>query len=368
MPSTQRRPRPVRDAEVAKTPEIITGVRIIQATMDSSLTDTQRLELLEETYTRLKSAHGRKPLLHPVSLGIAKQLIAMGEQSRAVEWLRNILTRDPYDTAASADLVNTLWKMEKWGDAAIFIKQQLDIRGEHPVMLYAYGRSLFESGEFSGAIGALTRSLALAENKRRLKTQVRKLRERALELGGTLIPPRPPTPPSAPVTRAEFEAALDAFGHAVSSMRRMAFWGKKRKKGQRPWIERPERKAQDLLHMYLQAKFDERAEPFEEIIAGAGRIDLYLKLVGGLSIVLELKMCGGGYSGAYAAAGEEQITHYMENKGAKLGYLVVFDGRARLFGKRVLSGRRSGYTVIERSFDVRPEVKRRKARKGRLMC
>ena len=83
-------------------------------------------------------------------------------------------------------------------------------------------------------------------------------------------------------------------------------------------------------------------EPFEEIVAGAGRIDLYLKFAGGLSIVVEIKMCGGSYSSAYAAAGEQQITHYMENKGTKLGYLLVFDGRTRDFGKRVLSGRRSG--------------------------
>ena len=182
------------------------------------------------------------------------------------------------------------------------------------------------------------------------------LRERALELGGTLLPPNSPRPASGPVTRKEFEAALISFGHAVSTMRRMAFWGKK-KGARRPWIKRPERKAQDLLHMYLQAKFGERVEPDEEIVAGAGHIDLYVKLVGGPSIVVEIKMCGGGYSSAYAAAGEHQITHYMKNKGTKLGYLVVFEGRTRMFGKRVLSGRRGGYTVIEQGVDVRPTVK-----------
>ena len=79
---------------------------------------------------------------------MAKQLIALGELQRAVEWLRKVLAVDPFDQAASADLVNTLWKMKKWGEAAVFIKQQLDLRGEHPVMLYAYGRSLFESVNF----------------------------------------------------------------------------------------------------------------------------------------------------------------------------------------------------------------------------
>jgi hypothetical protein len=227
-------------------------------------------------------------------------------------------------------------------------------------MLYAYGRSLFESGEFSGAIVALTRSLALGKDNENLTAQARKLRERALELGGTLLPPSPAKPATGPVTRKEFEAALGAFGCAVSRMRRMAFW-KKRKNRQRIWIERPERKAQDLLHMYLQAKFDQRVELYEEIIAGAGRIDLYVKLMGGLSIVVEIKMCGGSYSSAYAGAGEHQITHYMENKGTKLGYLVVFDGRMRMFGRSVLSGRRRAYTVIEQCVNVRPEFKPRAA-------
>jgi tetratricopeptide (TPR) repeat protein len=355
----------LHDAEAAGNLEIVAGVSLLRATMEKSLTDIQRLQLLEEVYTRLKVAHVKEPLLHPVSLAIAKHLISMGELQRATEWFRRILERDPFDTMASASLVNTLWKMKKWGDAATFIKRQLDFRGDHPVMLYAYGRSLLESGEFSGAIGAFTRSLALASNNRQLKRRVRKLRDRAFELGGTLRPPPPLKTSDAPVTRAEFEAALDAFGRAVSAMRRMAFWRKERKNGQRPWIERPERKAQDLLHMYLQAKFDERAEPFEEITAGAGRIDLYLKVMGGLSIIIEIKMCGGSYSSTYAAAGEEQITHYMENKNTRLGYLVVFDGRARNFGKRVLPSRRNGYTVLVRYVDVRPEVKQRSGKKKR---
>lgn len=347
----------LRDAEAAKNLEVVAGVRVLQATMDPSLTDMQRLERLEETHARLVSAQGRKPLLRPVSLAIAKQLVTMGELQRAVEWFRNILARDPHDVA-SADLVQTLWKMEKWGEAATFIKQQLDLRGELPGMLYAYGKSLFESGELSGAIAALTRSLALAQDNEILKKQALTLRDRALELGGTLLPPAPPKPTSGPVTREEFETALGDFGRAVSAMRRMAFW-RENKDRQRSWVERPERKAQDLLHMYLQAKFDQRIELYEEIVAGAGRIDLYVKLAGGLSVVIELKMCGGSYSSAYAAAGEHQITHYMENKETNLGYLVIFDGRTRMFGTSVLSLPSRARTVIEQFIDVRPEVRPR---------
>ena len=80
----------VRDAEAASNLEIIAGVRVIQATMDKSLTDMPRLERLEETYTSLKVGDAAEPLLHPVSLGLAKQLIKMRQFQRAVEWLRKI--------------------------------------------------------------------------------------------------------------------------------------------------------------------------------------------------------------------------------------------------------------------------------------
>jgi tetratricopeptide (TPR) repeat protein len=219
----------LRDAEAAKNLEVIAAIGVLQGTMDTTLTDSQRLERLEETYTRLVTAHGRKPLLHPVTFAIARQLVAMGELQRAVEWFRKIVARDPYDAAASAELVNCLWKMEKWGGAAIFIKKQLELLGEHPVMLFAYGKSLFESGEFSGAIAALTRSLALGEHNENLKANALKLRDRALEMGGTLLPPPPPKPATGPVTREEFEAALGAFGGAVSAMRAAWRFGPKRK-------------------------------------------------------------------------------------------------------------------------------------------
>lgn len=59
----------VRDAEAAGNLEIVAAVRVIEATMDQSLTDMQRLERLEETYTHLNVGGAAEPLLHPVSLG-----------------------------------------------------------------------------------------------------------------------------------------------------------------------------------------------------------------------------------------------------------------------------------------------------------
>jgi hypothetical protein len=40
--------------------------------------------------------------------------------------------------------------------------------------------------------------------------------------------------------------------------------------------------AEDLLHTFLKARFGDRVEIFEEVGTGAGRLDLYVKLEGGL--------------------------------------------------------------------------------------
>jgi hypothetical protein len=47
----------------------------------------------------------------------------------------------------------------------------------------------------------------------------------------------------------------------------------------------------------------------------------------------------------------------MSNRGKQLGYLLVFDGRSKSNGKRVLQRRNGPQTIVEYSVDVRQEVK-----------
>jgi tetratricopeptide (TPR) repeat protein len=347
----------LKDAEAANNLEIIASVRILQSTYDPLLADFQRLEILEETERRVAEVHGRRPMLDLVQFALGRQLVVMGQPQRAVEWFKKILSNDPFDVKARNGLLDCLWKLEKWGDAATFLRGQLDLFGEMPGLLYVYGKSLFEAGDFSGAVSALTKSFALAHRDESLQKRVFELREEALRLGGTVTPPRPPQPASGPVTREEFETALCDFSRFISAVKRMTFWIKDHDDYE--WVAKPEGRAQDFLHIFLQARFGERVEVFEELKTGAGRLDLYVRLIGGLSIVVELKMAGFRYSGPYAAVGEEQIIHYMENRRTNLGYLVVFDARLDTFGAALLSGSHGSHTVIEEIIDVRPRVKRR---------
>jgi hypothetical protein len=195
------------------------------------------------------------------------------------------------------------------------------------------------------------------ENSRLWNTEraVVALRDRALDLGGKIIPASE-SPLAGPVSRDEFDAALKEFSRFVSGAKRMTFW-RKDDAGKRAWVQRPEAHAQNLLHTYMHAKFGERVEIFEELDTGAGRLDLYIKLSGGLSIVLELKMCGAGYSSDYAASGETQLVHYMDNRKTHLGYLVVFDARMVKRGQILLPGVNGSHTLVETLIDMRPEVK-----------
>jgi hypothetical protein len=75
---------------------------------------------------------------------------------------------------------------------------------------------------------------------------------------------------------------------------------------------------------------------------------------------MELKMAGFRYSSPYAASGEDQIIHYMDNRQTHLGYLVVFDARLEMHGEKLLSGTPSQHTVMEMLVDVRPRMGRKK--------
>ena len=66
-------------------------------------------------------------------------------------------------------------------------------------------------------------------------------------------------------------------------------------------------------------------------------------------------MCGSGYSSNYAASGETQIVHYMNNRQTNIGYLVIFDARATINARSVLSTSPQ-QTIIEVFVDVRPDV------------
>jgi len=343
----------LRDAETTSNFDLAASVQVYRANGDSRLEEAQRLGLLEEALRQYRGK-AQPRIVNMVKTAIAVRLSQMGSLDRAADWLEQVHLDEPLDVAARNTLVDCLWKDEQWGRAANVFRKDLQRRGEAPGLLYGYAKSLFESGDVDGALTAAARSIKLAGDPAwPFMKDATELRDKALDLGGKIVSTVPAVA-TGPVSREEFEAALGEFANFVKAKKRMTFWRLNEKK-ERVWASSPEAYAQTLLHTYMQAKFGDRVDIFEELDTGAGRLDLYVKLEGGLSMVVELKMCGSGYSSNYAASGETQIVHYMNNRQTNIGYLVIFDARATINARSVLSTSPQ-QTIIEVFVDVRPDV------------
>ncbi|HZS25952.1 MAG TPA: hypothetical protein VFB76_01880 [Candidatus Angelobacter sp.] len=350
----------VKRAEASGAVEIVAAARVATAELDSTLNEAARIGLLERILNDLDAANVHERAKEPARFALALRLGNLGQEGRAEGWYRKILAANPNNFPVRDRLIQCLWNQKKWGGAAKLLSGEIDRLGRVPGLLFALGKSLVEAGDFTRAVPLLTGSLKFADDPQ-LKELARAIRERALESGGTVPPPQPIPTPANLVTYEVLESALADFSKFIAADKRMAFWTPIGNNDHK-WVEQPERRAKDFLHIFLKARFHDRMDVFEEIGAGAGRIDMYLKFGNGLSAVLELKMCGKGYSSTYAASGEEQIIHYLENRDTSRGYLVVFDARMDDFGKGLLSAPVCGkFTIGEYFIDLRPRVKHRAA-------
>lgn len=350
-----------QEAGAAADPALAGMVRIGLTMLNPDL-DTasrlQRLEVIDRGAGKGKSADDTR---HAARVVIAQLLIKDGEPRRAVEWLKRAMNIDPLDLDTIGMLIRTLFVLEDWNHASETLESIIQRFPESPSLLAAYGESLLRVGN-NLCFEVLKRALGFlpTEGESKLRDRIEILRKQALDDG--LTPGSRPSrseAPGSPVTRTELEAQLKEFADFVKSKKRMDFW-QGRKGSKHKWRQRPEKHAQSLLHTFVKGHFKTRVDVMEELGSGAGRLDILLKLQGGLACILELKMCGRRYSSTYAQSGEGQIRHYMENENVHLGYLVAFDARSSDFGKPLICARDTGSdTVIEMRIDVRPEVLRR---------
>ena len=343
------------EAEAQGNNEILAGTGVAVTISDPKLTPIQRMGKLEGLLRNLERRGSRNGPKQPVYLAIGTILSELGEAKRAVAWFRRAYDESPLDANNRDLLINSLWKAECWNEAAIFLKQQIERSGELPGLLFAFGKSLFEAGDLSGAVTALHKASNSEDTDVDRQKAILRLRNRALDLGGTIIPEKAKEYALPAVSLNDIETALSEFANFITSVKRMTFWSKPKGSNKYKWRSHPESFGQTLLHTFIQAKFGTRAEIYEELDTGAGRLDILMRFQGGLSVVVELKMCGSGYPSTYAASGEGQIRHYMDNRNVNVGILLTFDARTRDAGKCLMEGVDSGkYTIKEILVDVRP--------------
>lgn len=204
--------------------------------------------------------------------------------------------------------------------------------------------------------------LHLAQQKDSDAPYIKEYMTKALNLMGgtgralTLIPTNNLLPDG--ITIASLEECLNNFIQFIENDKRMTFWKYDPKLKKHRWTSSPEQHGQNLLHTFFKSRFGEKVESIEEVNTGAGRIDIYLRFQNGLKTIIELKMCGSGYSEGYAVEGTDQLFHYLKNKKTHLGYLVVFDGRMRDFGKGIVENYSyNNFTIRSFVADVRPKIK-----------
>jgi tetratricopeptide (TPR) repeat protein len=344
-------------AAAAHEHEIAAAVQLAITQFDGSLTVPSRLARLADVVTELQAHKADDEALEPARMAMVVQLRAAGAERSAVRWCEAILAGNPLNDFAERSFLQACRALGLHDKAIQHLQAQLRRFGPAPNRLLYLARCLLVAGRASEAVEPLREIRAHPEWPDDARKQADEMLLAVLDIQNISLRPPNSTTRDAPVLREEVEHALQLFAITVEAHVRHSFW--RPADGTKQWIEKPERQAQDFLKLFLKAVFQERLDIYEEVAAGAGRIDLVLSFAGGLSVILELKMCGAPYSSTYAFSGSDQILHYMRNLQKSLGYLLIFDARSRDFGKGIDSVTSiTNFTVVTTFIDVRPSVKR----------
>jgi tetratricopeptide (TPR) repeat protein len=313
------------------------------------------LARLADVVETLQKQGGDDEALEPARMAMVAQLRAAGDARGVIRWCKNILAANPLNEFAENSFLQACEELSLYDMAIDHLQAQLRRIGPTPNRLLYLARRYMIAGRASDAVEPLREVRAHSDWPESVRTQADKMLLELLDVADISAKPQSSAPSSTPVLRDEVERALQHFACAVEAHVRHSFWRPAAKSKQ--WVERPERHAQDFLKLFLKAIFQERLDIYEEVAAGAGRIDLALSFTGGLSVILELKMCGAPYSSTYAFSGSDQVLHYMKNLQKSLGYLLIFDARKRDFGTGIEPVTAiDNFIVVTNFVDVRPSV------------
>jgi tetratricopeptide (TPR) repeat protein len=281
----------------------------------------------------------------------------------AIENYKKSLELNPYDLTCNQNCGAILFKIKAWDEAVIFFEKAMDKLGQLPNVTYCYAKALYESGNYPQALKFFRKVKGKSTiNQDLLSDLISSCLDRMDDENIDYVERVTIELDDKPVTLDDFKLAMDSFSKSISSDSRMHFFklDKEKPKWKYKWIQNPEEESKHLLITFLNAYFGRSGvEILQESRAGAGFIDLYLMLRGGLKVIVELKLCGNGYSSTYAKSGEEQLEHYLENTDTKVGFLIVFDSRTRDFGKYLEPSQiLNGCQIITTRIDLRTEVKK----------
>ena len=307
--------------------ELIISTLLYQST-DKDLSLDDAMTLLEKCRVYAEKERNNN-VLDVIYFSIAEKYRVESLYDDAYVFYTKSLKINQFNQSSVQNCLGMLFQEEKWKQAQTFLEERIRIIGELPNVCFFYARALLEDKQYQKALKYFNKS---DKSNPKLADYQSICIDNLDDSQFESMPIREDRKKS--ITSDLFFEILKEFSNSISTSSRMYFWEKGEDKISYKWTKNPEEKSKQLLITFLNAKLGfDSTEIIQECRAGAGFIDLYIILPGGLKVIVELKMCGGGYSSTYALSGESQIIHYQQNKTTNLGYLVVFDGRTRDYGK-----------------------------------
>lgn len=253
---------------------------------------------------------------------------------RYYEYANKYLNIIVYDVDFNSNYLNSILKNQKWELLEKFAQLNIGQSKDDDFMKFLLAAALYKQNKDLNK--ALTLFVEVQDNirgkhKNDLNTMKKDLLERKCEINFDLTKNQI----KEIVTLRIFEAALGEYISYVESNLRKDYAKFNKEKQDYDWVSKPEEKCKKDLKLFLDTKLKGQIKAIEEVSTGAGYIDLYITFKNDLEIIIELKMCGGGYTSTYTQKGINELKHYLHNKQSKIGYLIVYDSRKRDFGKNI---------------------------------
>lgn len=290
---------------------------------------------------------------------MSRQYAKNGYVPTAIEKLYESIDIDSSDMESFQNIIYFLLQEKRLDEACDLLKNKIDMVGPLPNLTFTYAKTLFENKRYQEAykyfkIVNEQGDIGLNEQGKTISEYIVQCIDNIDELSSCMN--GIDSKNSIEISLSALSSAFDDFSASISSLSRMQYWIKDDKKIYK-WVSNPEAVAKHHLLQFLSARFGDELELVQEDRAGAGFIDLYLIAKNGLKFVVELKMCGSGYSSTYAISGESQIIHYLENKDTNVGFLIVFDSRSRDFSKGLEKFKTyDNFSIYTKVIDVRNTI------------
>ncbi|MBU51848.1 MAG: hypothetical protein CL920_24425 [Deltaproteobacteria bacterium] len=252
------------------------------------------------------------------------KLLQSGHDGRALSFFLRAVAAHPASIDRRVRLASQLHNMNRLSEAIEVGSSIAEDDPDSHIGFFIAGSAAYRAAEYNVAEHLLKRASALAPEKddlRKLLEKAQKENTNSILKGVTppLVIGREPPPTNHPA----FIKYLREFS-VRGRLNSEAFW-QSHKKGK--LVQNPENMARALFVQDLMATC-RSASIYKETILPGGRIDLIVNILG-KEFVVEIKMCGGGYSKSYAEGGFEQLREYLRFRNETRGYLLVFDARAK---------------------------------------